>query len=113
MVNLKDLIKCYKLNEEFKNDLLMCINIKYFKLLTKLALQPGLSMKFNFAYQLRENAFQNIDEVDAEDVGDFEEDYGLHESDIVVFTFYYKIVGKDFLQSNFFDCSFSFLVKQQ
>ncbi len=77
----------------------MCINIKYFKLLTKLALQPGLSMKFNFAYQLRENAFQNIDEVDAEDVGDFEEDYGLHESDIVVFTFYYKIVGKDFLQS--------------
>ena len=38
MENLKDLIKCYKQNEKFHNDLLMNINIKYFKLLTKLAL---------------------------------------------------------------------------
>lgn len=32
---------------------------------------------------------ENIDEVDMENGVDFEGDYGLHESDIVVFTFYY------------------------
>lgn len=32
-----------------------------------------------------------------ENVVDFEGDYGLHESDIAVFSFYYRVVGKDFL----------------
>jgi hypothetical protein len=78
----------------------MIINMKYFELLTRLALQPGLSMKFNFAYYLRENAMKKMEENRDVKV-DFEGDYGLEESDIMVFTFYFRIFGVKKGQSKF------------